>query len=167
MEALEAEVKQLLSRTTGDVVGSLVDGAEQRDGVSLVAEVVEARDMDHLLSLVDQVRDRIQPGVVALGADLQGKAALVVSVSPGVAGVDAGEVVKTSAREFEGGGGGTPQLGRGGGGDPAQAPGSGGGCARGRAGGSWRVNAHSRGGSGATPDGACPVRSARGDVLPA
>ncbi len=122
VEALEAEVKLLLSRTTGDAVGSLVDGAEKRDGVSLVTGVVEARDLDHLLSLVDRVRDRIQPGVVALGADLQGKASLVVSVSPGVAGVDAGQVVKMSAREFQGGGGGTPQLGRGGGGDPGKLP---------------------------------------------
>jgi alanyl-tRNA synthetase len=122
VEALEAEVRQLLSRTSGDVVGSLVDGAEKRNGVSVVTAVVEARDMDHLLSLVDRVRDRIQPGVVALGADLQGKASLVVSASPGVAGVDAGQVVKMSAREFQGGGGGTLQLGRGGGGDPGKLP---------------------------------------------
>jgi alanyl-tRNA synthetase len=84
--------------------------------------VVEARDMDHLLSLVDQVRERIQPGAVALGADLQGKAALVISVSQGVDDLDAGEMVKVSAREFRGGGGGTPQLGRGGGGDPTKLP---------------------------------------------
>ncbi len=122
VEALETEVKHLLSRTTGDVVGSLVDDTEKRNGVSLVTGVVDARDMDHLLSLVDRVRDHIQPGVVALGADLQGKAALVVSVSQGVDGVDAGQIVKGSVREFEGGGGGTRQLGRGGGGDPARLP---------------------------------------------
>ncbi len=122
VEALEAEVKHILSRATGDVVGSLVDAAEKRDGVSLVTGLVEARDMDHLLSLVDRVRDHIQPGVVALGADLHGKASLVVSVSSGVDGVDAGQVVKVSAREFQGGGGGTRQLGRGGGGDPGKLP---------------------------------------------
>ena len=122
VEALEAEVKHLLSRTTVDVVGSLVDSAEKRDGVSLVTGVVEARDMDHMLSLVDRVRDRIQPGVVALGADLQGKATLVVSVSQGLDSVDAGQIVKGSAREFQGGGGGTRQLGRGGGGDPTKLP---------------------------------------------
>ena len=119
LEALEAEVKGYLSETAGEVVHSLADAAEKRDGVSVVANVVEARDMEHLLSLVDRVRDRIQPGVVALGADLQGKAALVVSVSQGITGVDAGQVVKISAREFKGGGGGTAQLGRGGGGDPS------------------------------------------------
>lgn len=118
--ALEAEVKGYFAETVRDVVQSLADGAEQHGGVSLVAGNVEARDMDHLLSLVDRVRDCIQPGVVALGADLQGKAALVVSVSPGITGVDAGRVVAVSAREFKGGGGGTAQLGRGGGGDPTK-----------------------------------------------
>lgn len=118
--ALEAEVKGYFAETVRDVVQSLADGAEQHGGVSLVAGNVEARDMEHLLSLVDRVRDCIQPGVVALGADLQGKAALVVSVSPGITGVDAGRVVAVSAREFKGGGGGTAQLGRGGGGDPTK-----------------------------------------------
>jgi alanyl-tRNA synthetase len=99
-----------------------VDGAEGRNGISLVAGTVEARDMEHLLSLVDRVRDRIRPGVVALGADLQGKAALVVSVSPEVDSVDAGRIVQSSAREFKGGGGGTRLLGRGGGGDPTKLP---------------------------------------------
>jgi len=99
-----------------------VGDAEKRDGVSVVAGVVDARDMDHLLSLVDQVREHIQPGVVALGADLQGKAALVVSVSSEVDSVDAGQIVKGSVREFDGGGGGTRQLGRGGGGDPTRLP---------------------------------------------
>jgi len=55
-----------------------------------------------------------------LGAELRGKAALVVSVSPQVAGINAGHVVKTASQVFEGGGGGTPQLGRGGGGDPSK-----------------------------------------------
>jgi len=117
---LEAEVKAFVSDSTKDVVRSLATEAVQCGGVSVVATIVEARDMEHLLSLVDQVRDRVQPGVVALGAELQGKAALVVSASTGIAAVDAGQVVKTSAREFGGGGGGTRQLGRGGGGDPAR-----------------------------------------------
>jgi len=120
--SLEAEVKGYVSRSARDVVPDLADSAETRDGISVVAAVVDARDMDHLLALVDQVRDRVQPGVVALGAGIQGKAALVVSVSPGVAGLDAGQIVKAAAREFGGGGGGTAQMGRGGGGDPERLP---------------------------------------------
>jgi alanyl-tRNA synthetase len=57
---------------------------------------------------------------VALGAEVGGKAALVVSVSPQIAKINAGNVVKAASQAFDGRGGGTPQLGRGGGGDPAK-----------------------------------------------
>jgi alanyl-tRNA synthetase len=116
--SLEAEVRGFVSESARDVVQTLAGDAAQHDGVRLVAQVVEARDMDHLLSLVDQVRDRIQPAVVVLGADLQGKGTLVVSASSGLDKINAGQIAKISAQRFGGGGGGTRQLGRGGG-DPA------------------------------------------------
>ncbi|MCL5734784.1 MAG: DHHA1 domain-containing protein, partial [Actinobacteria bacterium] len=116
----EQELKKFMTESARDVVQSLVEAAQAHDGVSVIAGVVEARDMDHLLALVDQVRDRAQPAVVALGAAVNGKAALVVSVSKEVEHVDAGRIVRESSRMFGGGGGGTAQLGRGGGGDPAR-----------------------------------------------
>ncbi len=118
VSALESELSGFVSRASRDVVTTLAARAVSHDGVAVVAEVVEARDGDHLLLLVDQVRERVQPGVVALGAELQGKATLVISVSPQVPRVDAGQIVKTASRAFGGGGGGTAHLGRGGGGDP-------------------------------------------------
>jgi alanyl-tRNA synthetase len=117
---LEAEIKGFVIDSARDVVQTLVEGAQDHGGVSVVANVVEARDMEHLLALVDQVRDRAHPAVVALAAQLDGKGVLVVAVSRGVAAVDAGQVVRSSARSFGGGGGGNAQLGRGGGGDPAR-----------------------------------------------
>lgn len=117
---LECEIKGFVHEQARDIVDTLAVSASQHDGVGIVAEVIAARDMDHLLSLVDQVRDRTQPAVVVLGAEVQGKAALVVSVSKDIAQVNAGDIVKMAAREFGGGGGGTPSLGRGGGGDPAK-----------------------------------------------
>jgi alanyl-tRNA synthetase len=120
LEGLEAEVKGYVKAAARDIVPALADGASRHAGVAVVAEIVEARDMDHLLSLVDQVRDRVQPGVVALGAELHGKATLVIGVSSGIGQVDAGNIVRSAAREFGGGGGGTPHLGRGGGGDPTR-----------------------------------------------
>jgi alanyl-tRNA synthetase len=118
VSALEEELAGFVSEAAKDVVASLAGEAVQHAGISVVASVVEARDMDHLLSLVDQVRERTQPSVVALGAELQGKGALVVSVSPQITIVDAGRVVRTASQVFGGRGGGTAHLGRGGGGDP-------------------------------------------------
>jgi alanyl-tRNA synthetase len=111
---LETELRGYVTEAAKDVVQTLAGKASKQAGVSLVAEVVEARHMDHLLSLIDQVRDRIQPGVVVLGAELHGKGVLVASASPGLGEIDAGQLVKDAARRFGGGGGGTAQLGRGG-----------------------------------------------------
>jgi alanyl-tRNA synthetase len=106
---LEDEVQHYLLGSSKDIVDTLVHQAVAIDGVNVVAQVLDVRDMDHLLSLVDEVRDRVQPAVVALGASLDGKASLVVSVSRGVDSIHAGQVVREAT-----------QLGRGGGGDPSR-----------------------------------------------
>jgi len=117
---LQSEVKQYVSAKAVDAVGSLIEGAETHKGVAVVAAAVEARDMEQLLSLVDRVRDTLRPAAVALGAELDKKAVLVLGVSHGLDRLNAGEIVRNAAREFGGGGGGTAQLGRGGGGDPTR-----------------------------------------------
>ena len=122
IHALEEQVRASRAETAKDLAESLAGRATVINGVSVVAEVAEAHDMEHLLSLVDQVRDRTAPAVVVLGSVLGGKGVLVVSVTPGVTGVDAGAIVKACAQEFGGGGGGNAQLGRGGGSDPARMP---------------------------------------------
>jgi alanyl-tRNA synthetase len=121
LEALEGEVKGFRAETAKDIVASLADGSTRHGEVSLASAVVEANDMAQLLGLVDQVRDRVSPAVVVLGAEIGGKGVLVIGVSAGVAAVDAGAIVKGAAAEFGGGGGGSPQLGRGGG-DAARLP---------------------------------------------
>ena len=75
--------------------------------------------MEQLMALVDRVRDRLTPAAVVLGAGVDGKGALVISLSPGLKGVHAGEMVKGTAGLFGGGGGGNATLGRAGGGDPS------------------------------------------------
>jgi alanyl-tRNA synthetase len=80
---------------------------------------VAVRDAEQLVSVLDQVRDRLGSAVVALGAVIDDKAMLVVAVSKGLTSVDAGRLVKKGAGVFGGGGGGSATLGRAGGGDPA------------------------------------------------
>lgn len=118
--SLEEEVEELLSTRVGDIVQSVIDGAVEIAGVQVATATVSARDIDHLLALVDNVRDRLESSVVALGAVLQEKGTLVVAVSRGADAVNAGRLVKEGARVFQGGGGGNATLGRAGGGDPAR-----------------------------------------------
>jgi alanyl-tRNA synthetase len=120
--ALKAEVDEFRADTANDVAEQLVGDAHQRGEVAIVSAVVDVPDMDHLLSLVDRVRDRLGTAAVALGSVVDSKAVLVVSASKDVAGVDAGQVAKTAAPVFGGGGGGNSGLGRAGGGDPAALP---------------------------------------------
>lgn len=120
VSALESELKTHLARSTRDVVADLLSGSSRVGEVVVAAGVVQARDMEHLLAIADQVRDRARPSVVTVGAVLDGKAALVVAATEGVSAVDAGRVAKEAAQVFGGGGGGQARLGRGGGGDPSR-----------------------------------------------
>ena len=81
---LETEIKHLASKEAEDVVDDLSAAAGEHGGVHVAVGRVEARDMEQLVKLVDQVRDRLAPAVVALGAEVDGKSLLVVSVSKGV-----------------------------------------------------------------------------------
>jgi alanyl-tRNA synthetase len=116
---LEEEMRGFRSESAKDLADSLVQGAERKGNVSVVAAVVEVPDMEQLMSLVDRVRDRLTPAAVVLGASVQGKGAMIVSLSPGLTAVHAGDTVKSAAGLLGGGGGGNATLGRAGGGDPA------------------------------------------------
>jgi alanyl-tRNA synthetase len=115
-----AELKELRSGKTKDEVQELAAAAVPAGAGRLLVTRGPARDMEHLLALVDQVRDRVAPAVVAVGAEADGKALLVVSVSKELGQVHAGNLVKQAAAVLGGGGGGSPTLGRAGGGDPAR-----------------------------------------------
>ena len=120
MGELESELKELASKDSQSVVVDLTEGAEEHDGVRVAVARVQVRDMERLVKLVDQVRDRLAPSVVALGGEADGKSLLAVSVTKGIDRVDAGALVKEASSVIGGGGGGSPSLGRGGGGDPTK-----------------------------------------------
>jgi alanyl-tRNA synthetase len=119
LAAVTQELKELQSGKTRDAVQELADGAIPAGAARVVVSRAAARDMEHLLDLVDHVRDRVSPAVVVLGAEADGKALFVVSATKGLPGIHAGDLAKEAARTLGGGGGGSPTLGRAGGGDPA------------------------------------------------
>ncbi len=116
---LEQEVRGFRSENAKDLADSLVQNADRKGDISVVAAVVEVADMEQLMALVDRVRDRLTSAAVILGAGVDGKGAMAISLSPGLTGVHAGETVKATAGLFGGAGGGNATLGRAGGGDPS------------------------------------------------
>jgi alanyl-tRNA synthetase len=120
VSALKQEVSDLVAGTAADSVSTVVADAERVGAVTVAVAEVAARDNDHLLSLLDQVRDHLAPAVVLLAGTTDGKVLSVAAVTKGISGIEAGDLIKRLAAEIGGGGGGSPSLGRGGGGDPAR-----------------------------------------------
>ena len=123
----EKEVAQLKSDAARAGIGSLLENAEDVEGVRLVTGTLAGADGDQLRDLAQELRETLgQNGVVVLGAadDEAGKALLACAVTDDLIkrGVQAGKLVGVLARKVKGGGGGRPQLATAGGKDPAGLP---------------------------------------------
>ncbi len=125
IEAAQRRVKELeraLEEAGGKLAavqsGDLAAQAE-RVGEARVLAVKVPGDARALRELADKLRDKLGSGVVALGAEVDGKAVLLVAVTRDLTGkVKAGDLVKEGARLVGGAGGGKPDLAQAGGADP-------------------------------------------------
>ncbi len=123
IRALESELKR--ARSAKVDVGALVADAVANGDVTAVAAQVEAADMDEVLRISDQVKQRLGDGAaVVLGAAAEGKALIAANLGPAAvaAGLSAGAIIKEVAPIVGGGGGGKPQMARAGGKDPSRLP---------------------------------------------
>jgi alanyl-tRNA synthetase len=112
--ALEEAGGKLASAQSGDLAAQ----AEVVGGARILAVKVPG-DARALRELADKLRDKLGSGVVALGAEVDGKAVLLVAVTRDLTGkVKAGDLVKEGARLVGGAGGGKPDLAQAGGADP-------------------------------------------------
>jgi alanyl-tRNA synthetase len=113
--ALEEAQSQIAAARSGDLAGQ----AREVNGVKVIATRVQG-DGKSLRELADKLRDKLGRGVVALGAEQDGKAILLVAVTKDLAGkLKAGDLVKEAAKLVGGSGGGKPDLAQAGGPDPA------------------------------------------------
>jgi alanyl-tRNA synthetase len=116
---LERALEEAQSKVAAAQSGDLVSQAREVNGVKVLAVRVQA-DGKQLRELADKLRERLGSGVVALGAEQDGKAVLLVAVTRDLTGrLRAGELVKDAARLVGGSGGGKPDLAQAGGSDPA------------------------------------------------
>jgi alanyl-tRNA synthetase len=127
VERLARELREAAKRPReGDraTADRLVSRAEERDGVRVVAEVVDVPDARALLELSDQVKQRLGAGAVVLGTAVDGRVHLVANVAPAAVerGVKAGEIVRAAAKVVGGGGGGRDTMAQAGGRDPEKLP---------------------------------------------
>jgi len=117
---LEAELRALRREAAVTDMTGLVEGAAEVAGVRVAASLVQPTDMDGLRDMADRLREALGSGVGVLGAELNGKAALIAVVTDDLVrrGVQAGGIVKEAAKVVGGGGGGKPHMAQAGGRSP-------------------------------------------------
>jgi alanyl-tRNA synthetase len=102
-------------------VDSLATGAETIGGATVLTAEVSVPDPKALLDVADRLKGKLAgEGVLVLGAAIEGRVSLVVSVAPALVarGLKAGEIVKLAAQVVGGGGGGRDTMAQAGGRDP-------------------------------------------------
>jgi alanyl-tRNA synthetase len=118
----QREIGRLEQRLAWHEFETLLDDVQEVSGVPLVAARVAAPTMEALREMTDWFRDRLDSGVFVLGAAIDGRPALVASITPDVVerGADAVGIVRRLGRIVGGGGGGRPTMAQAGGSDPAK-----------------------------------------------
>ncbi|MDF1563782.1 MAG: alanine--tRNA ligase [Deltaproteobacteria bacterium] len=116
VKELEREVHRLEQKLATASSSDLLDNLREVHGVKVLATKVEVKEAKGLRELADKLRDRLGSGVVALGAENDGKATLLVAVTKDLTGrLRAGDLVREIAPLVDGRGGGKPDLAQAGG----------------------------------------------------
>ena len=120
---LEREVSQLTAKLSLSSLDSILANAREVKGIKVVCAQIPLDSPKTLRDIGDRMRDAIGSGVVVLGGELQGKAALLAIVTQDLAGkCHAGKIIKEVAAKVGGSGGGRPDMAQAGGTMPDKLP---------------------------------------------
>jgi alanyl-tRNA synthetase len=115
---LEKEVAALRAQLAGGKARDVLSEAREIRGVRVLAARVPAQNPQALREFADGLRDRMGSGAVALGAETEGKALLLVAITRDLTDrLHAGELIRTLAASVGGKGGGRADLAQAGGSD--------------------------------------------------
>jgi len=116
LEEREKEVKSLRQKLAQMRTRGGEGRARKVNGISVLAQRVDGLTMEELRTTADAIKQRLGSGVVILGAEAEGKALLVISVSKDlVVRLPADLLIREIAPLIGGGGGGRPDFAQAGG----------------------------------------------------
>lgn len=116
---LQREVEQLQTQLNAGKSADLLAGVRVISGIKVLTAEIAADDVKKLRELADSLKDRLGSGVIALGANIGGKATLLVTVSGDLVGrFSAGSLIREMAPIIGGSGGGKPEMAQAGGSNP-------------------------------------------------
>ena len=121
LKSLSSENESMKSKLAKDALGDVMDQVNEVKGVKLLATSVAGVDMNGLRELGDQLKEKLQEGVVVLASDCDGKVNLMAMATQEAMnkGAHAGNLIKGIAALVGGGGGGRPNMAQAGGKNPA------------------------------------------------
>jgi alanyl-tRNA synthetase len=124
IKELERKAEEAAVRASSGSPADALAQAREVNGIKVLTTRVDPADAKVFRGLADQLRDRLRSGVVAIGGGKDGKALLLVAVTPDLAarGVSAVDLVREMAKEIGGSGGGKADLAQAGGNDPSRIP---------------------------------------------
>ena len=124
IKALTSENESLKSKAAKEALGDVMDQVKEVAGVKLLAVSVPGVDMNKLRDLGDQLKEKLDEGVIVLASDQDGKVNLVAMATEAAMGkgAHAGNLIKGIAALVGGGGGGRPNMAQAGGKNPAGIP---------------------------------------------
>ncbi|HIC99944.1 MAG TPA: alanine--tRNA ligase, partial [Piscirickettsiaceae bacterium] len=119
LKQLEKQLQQLQGKLAAQQGGELVSQAEKVGDIQVLAAHIEGADGKVLRQLMDQLKQKLDKGVIVLGAAKDGKVALVAGVSQALTDrIHAGELVNRVAQQVGGKGGGRADMAQAGGSRP-------------------------------------------------
>lgn len=121
IKEINSELESLKSKMAKEALGDVMDNVVEVKGVKLLAATVPGVDMNGLRELGDQMKARLQEGVVVLISEVGGKVNMVAMATDGAIakGAHAGNLIKKIAGLVGGGGGGKPNSAQAGGSNPS------------------------------------------------
>jgi alanyl-tRNA synthetase len=120
LKELEKELNMRRMELLKDSCDELVANAEIVNGTKVILKVFEGLDMNLLRKNVDLLKEKAISSVVGLGSSIEGRALLVVGVTPDLCakGLDATKLIRSISGLIVGSGGGRSDFAQAGGNNP-------------------------------------------------
>lgn len=115
----EKEIESLKSKMASSIADEILESKIDIEGISLITYKVDNMDMNSLRNLGDEIKNRLENGVLVLSSVKDDKLSFVGMVTKDLVakGIHAGNIIREVAKTTGGGGGGRPDMAQAGGKD--------------------------------------------------
>src|SRR5699024_4702557 len=120
LKDVQREKESLVAKLANIEAGSILDDVKDVNGVKVLAHEVAGADMNTLRNMADDLKQKIESGLIVLASSQGEKVNLIAAVTKDLIseGYHAGKLIKEVASICGGGGGGRPDMAQAGGEQP-------------------------------------------------